>query len=67
MAPDPIVEQIRAGRDAYARSHGYNLQAIVADLQRRQAEGRRKVVSLPPKRLPIAAEAPKNRRRAALS
>ena len=49
--PDPIVEEVRAIRDAYARSFNYDLSAIVADLQARQAEHADLVVTLPPKRI----------------
>ncbi|HVF61529.1 MAG TPA: hypothetical protein VNJ70_17100 [Thermoanaerobaculia bacterium] len=52
MERDPIVEEVRAIRDAFAKEHGYNLKAIVAALQDEQAESGRPVVSLPPKRLP---------------
>jgi hypothetical protein len=48
---DPIVDEVRAIRDAYARSLNYDLAAIVADLQARQAEHAHLVVSLPPKRI----------------
>jgi hypothetical protein len=49
--PDPIVEEVRAIRDAYARSLNYDLAAIVADLQARQAEHAHLVVTLPSKRI----------------
>jgi hypothetical protein len=49
MIEDPIVAEVRAARDAYARQFNYDLKAIVRDLrERQQAEGR-KVVRLPPK------------------
>ena len=48
---DPIVEEVRAIRDAYAKSLNYDLAAIVADLQARQAEHAHLVVNLPPKRI----------------
>ena len=41
MIEDPIVEEVRAARDQYARQFNYDLKAIVQDLRRRQqAEGR---------------------------
>ena len=52
MRPDPIIEEVRAIRDAFAREYGYDLKAIVAALQREQVERGRPVVSLPPKQLP---------------
>ena len=53
MTRDPIIEEVRAIRDAYAKEHGYDVKAIVAALQQEEAESGRQVVSLPPKRLVI--------------
>jgi hypothetical protein len=33
---DKIVEEVRKARDEYARNFNYDLEAICADLQRRQ-------------------------------
>lgn len=51
MTQDPIIEEVRAIREAFAEEHGYDVKAIVAALQREQAESGRKVISLPSKRL----------------
>jgi hypothetical protein len=51
MVRDPIIEEVRSIRDAYAKEHGYDIKAIVAALRREEAESGREVVSLPPKRL----------------
>jgi hypothetical protein len=51
MAKDPIIEEIRANRDEFAKEHGYDVKAIVAALQREEAESGLQVISLPPKRL----------------
>jgi hypothetical protein len=51
MVRDPILEEVRSIRDAFAKEHGYEVKAIVAALQREEAESGRKVISLPPKRL----------------
>ena len=48
-ASDPIVDEVRAVRDAYARSLGYDPVAIVADLRSRQQQHPERIVSLPPK------------------
>lgn len=41
MIEDPIVQEVRAARDEYARQFNYDLKAIVRDLRlRQQAEGR---------------------------
>jgi hypothetical protein len=46
---DPIVEEVRAAREAYARKFNYDLRAMVEDLKERQKQSGRKVVTLPPK------------------
>lgn len=50
MQPDPIVEEVRKVRDAYAKRFNYDLDAICRDLQEKQRLGKRRVISLPPKR-----------------
>lgn len=50
---DPIVEEVRKAREDYARKFNFDLDAICADLQRREQLSGRRVVSLP-KRSPIA-------------
>ena len=45
---DPIVDEVRAIRDAYAKSLGYDPSAIVADLRSRQAQHPELLVSLSP-------------------
>jgi hypothetical protein len=46
---DPIVEEIRRVREAHAASFHFDLDAIFADLKKRERQSRRKVVSLPAK------------------
>jgi hypothetical protein len=48
---DPIIEELRAYRDEYAKSLGYDLAAIVADLRSRQERHPERIVSLPPRRV----------------
>lgn len=65
MKLDPVLAEIRATREAFAeRFHG-DIDAMIADLQKRQAEGGRKSVRLPPKRLTVeeAAKAVQNVKR----
>ncbi len=50
MQTDPIVEEVRKIRDAYAKSFNYDLDAICRDLQEKQRLGKRRVISLLPKR-----------------
>ena len=51
MWKDPIVEEVRAIRDAYAKQLNYDLEAIYRDLKEQEAESGWEVVSLPPKRI----------------
>lgn len=51
MLQDEIVEEIHKIREEYAKSFNYDLDAIFADLQNKQAESGREVVKLPPKRV----------------
>jgi len=51
MLPDEIVEEIHKIREEYAKSFNYDLDAIFADLQKKQAESGREVVKLSPKRV----------------
>lgn len=50
MWHDEIVEEIHRIREKYAQSFNYDLRAIFADLQKKQTESGREVVSLSPKR-----------------
>ena len=51
MWKDPVVEEIREIRDAYARRFNYDIEAICRDLREQEAKGDREVVTLPPKRI----------------
>jgi len=48
---DPIVEEVRKHRQAIAREHGNDLEAIVAALERDDSLGDAPTVSFPPKRI----------------
>jgi len=52
MRDDPIVAEVRRIRDAHAARFGYDAKAIAADLKSREGKDGRRVVSLPPKRIP---------------
>ena len=52
MWRDPIVEEVRQLRQQYAAQFNHDLKAICRDLRERQKKSGRKVVSLPPKRVP---------------
>ncbi|NQT36924.1 MAG: hypothetical protein HQ581_05520 [Planctomycetes bacterium] len=49
MNDDPIVEEVRKARDEYAKQFGYDLDAICRDLQEKQQQPGRQLVSFPPK------------------
>ena len=50
MIDDPIVDEVRAARDEYARRFNYDLDAICRDLQQKQVQSGRKLVTFPPRR-----------------
>ena len=51
MWRDPIVEEVRAIRDAYAKQFDYDIEAIYRDLKRQETKSDRGFISLPPKRI----------------
>jgi hypothetical protein len=48
---DEVVLETRKAREDHARKLGYDPARIIADLRRTQAEGGRKVVSFPARRV----------------
>lgn len=46
---DDILQEVRAVREAYAASLGFDLDAIVADLQRRERDHGRALVRTSPR------------------
>ncbi len=50
MTEDRIVDEVRKARDEYARQFNYDLDAICKDLQKKQEQPGKNVVSFPPKR-----------------
>ena len=42
---DPIVEEVRAVREAYAKRFDYDVRAICQDLRNRQKKGEHEIVS----------------------
>jgi hypothetical protein len=51
MGRDPVVEEVRRNREALAREHGNDVDAIIAAFQREDATSGVTTVSFPPKRL----------------
>ncbi len=57
MSRDPIIDEVRAIRDAIAKEHNYDLDSICRMLQTREVTSGRSHVTLPPRRLPMATAA----------
>ena len=57
MWTDPIVQEIRCEREAYAAKFNFDIEAICRDLQRQEQEGGHEIVTLPLKRRAAEAEA----------
>ncbi len=51
FSSDPIVDEVRAARDAITKEFGYDLERIARAMQEHQAKGDRPIVRLPPKRI----------------
>ncbi len=49
MRNDPVVDEIRRIRHAYAKSFGFDLRAMAADLRRKEQEHPDRLVSFAPK------------------
>jgi hypothetical protein len=63
MCDDSVLQEVRAARDAFARSHEYDVPAMVADLRDQDDRGDRPVVRLAPRRPAVAGvsqSSPKN-------
>ena len=50
MIEDDVIRGVRAAREAYAELHGFNIRAMVADLQAQDSIGDWPVVSLSARR-----------------
>ena len=49
MLDDPIVDEVRRIRKAYAEQFDYDLRAIAADLRKKEQEHPERLVSFSPK------------------
>ncbi len=56
MVDDDVLREVRAAREAYARAHGFDVRAMVADLCARDVAGDWPVVRLPPRRPELVSE-----------
>jgi len=50
MWHDPIVEELHKIREEYARKFNFDISAICKDIQEKQVESGREVVSFPPRK-----------------
>jgi len=51
MWHDPVVEEVRAIRDAYARQFNYDIDAICRDLREKELRREQKLVDPTPRRI----------------
>lgn len=51
MTCDPIVDEVRSIREAYARQFNFDVRALCRDLKEQEEASGRTTVSFPPKRL----------------
>lgn len=58
MTQDPIVEEVRAVRDAFAKEHEYDVAKIFDALRAMAAESGGPRVTLPPRRRNVPAVQP---------
>jgi len=49
MQADPVVEEVRRVRQAYAEQFGFNLKALADDLRKKEQQHPEMVVSFAPK------------------
>jgi len=61
MIEDSVLQAVRAAREAYARSQGYDVRAMVADLRERDIRGDWPVVTLVARR-PLVPGDPQSKR-----
>jgi len=57
MSDVDVLAQLRAWRDEFARSHGYDIHAMAAALRDLDSKGKRKVVHGEPRR-PVVTKMP---------
>jgi hypothetical protein len=54
---DPIVDEVRAARDAIAKEVDYDIDKLAALLKAREAKSGRTIVRLPPRKVTVASKA----------
>jgi hypothetical protein len=58
MQPDPIVEEVRKAREAYAARFNFDLRAMCRDLREKEKNSGRTYVTLPARRVEAIQSAP---------
>jgi hypothetical protein len=58
MHPDPIVDEVRKAREAYAARFHNDLDAMFRDLHEKEKKSGRTFVTYPPKKVPPLEEKP---------
>ncbi len=53
MWRDPIIEELHKIREDYARQFNFDIHAICKDIQKKQGQSGREIVSFPPRRLAL--------------
>lgn len=53
MWEDPVVAEVRAIRDAYAKRFDYDLEAMARDLRAKEAQGGRPVIAPAPRKAEV--------------
>lgn len=64
---DPIIRELRAVRDDYFASCGYDVDELFRRIRARQRASGREYVRIPPRRLSSTAQAAERRLKAAIS
>jgi hypothetical protein len=54
---DPIIDEVRAARDAIAKECEYDIEKLAAALKVREAKSGRKIVRLPPREVAVVRKA----------
>ena len=54
---DPIVDEVRAVRDAIAKEFDYDIEKLSQAIKAHEAQSGRKIVRLPPKKVTVVRKA----------
>ena len=55
--PDPIVDEVRAIRDAIAKEFDYDIEKLAEAVKAHEVQSGHEFVCLPPKRVPVVRKA----------